>query len=88
MKLKDNFVLRQVAQTWVVLSLGQATLDFNGILTLNESGVLLWKALEQGCDRNALVDALTGEYNVSRETALADADAFLDSLAKAGCLEK
>lgn len=88
MKLKENFVLRQVAKTWVVLPLGQATLDFNGMLTLNESGVLLWKALEQGGDREALADALTGEYAVSRDVALTDVDAFLDTLAKAGCIEQ
>lgn len=88
MKLKENFVLREVAKTWVVLPLGQATLDFNGLLTLNESGVLLWKALEQCGSREALADLLTGEYHVSREIALADVDEFLNKLAQAGCVEK
>ena len=88
MKLKENFVLRQVARTWVVLPLGQATLDFNGMLTLNESGVLLWKALEQGRSREELVDVLTGEYLVSRETAEADVDSFLRKLAQAGCMDE
>jgi hypothetical protein len=87
-KIKNNFVLRQVAKTWVVLPLGQATLDFNGMLALNESGVLLWKALEQGCDRETLVQVLTGEYVVSREVALADVDAFLRKLLEAGCIEE
>lgn len=86
MKLKENFVLRQVAKTWVVLPLGQATLDFNGMLTLNESGALLWKALEHCGSREALADVLTGEYPVSREMALADVDEFLHNLAEAGCI--
>lgn len=88
MRVKNGFVLRQVAKTWVVLPLGQATLDFNGMLTLNESGVLLWKALEQGGDRDALANVLTGEYVVSREVALADVDAFLKKLLEAGCIEE
>ena len=58
------------------------------MLTLNESGVLLWKALEQCGNREALADVLTGEYNVSREIALADVDDFLNKLAKAGCVEE
>lgn len=86
MKQKENFVLRQVADMWVVLPLGQATLDFNGMLTLNESGVLLWNALAQECDRESLIDVLTAEYAVSREMARADVDAFLNKLAKAGCI--
>ena len=88
MKLKENFILRQVAQTWVVLPLAAESLDFNGMLTLNETGALLWKALEQGGDREALADALTAEYTVDRATALSDVDEFLAKLAKAGCLEQ
>lgn len=85
MKIKDDFVLRQVAGTWVVLPLGQATVDFNGMLTLNDSGAMLWKVLEQGGDHEALVNALTSEYEVTREQATADVDEFLDKLFKAGC---
>ena len=87
MKLKDEFVLRQVADTWVVMPLGQSSVDFNGMLTLNSSGALLWQALEQGGDRDALADALTGQYDVSREEALEDVDAFLAKLRETGCLE-
>ena len=87
MKVNENFLLRQVADTWVILPVGQAAVDFNGMLTLNESGALLWRALEQGNDREGLVDALTSEYDVDRKTALADVDAFLAKLTEAGCLE-
>lgn len=85
--LKDGFVLRQVADTWVVMPLGQMSLDFNGMLTLNETGALLWKALEQGGDTEALVSALTAEYDVSAEVAREDVEAFLERLMNAGCLE-
>lgn len=87
MKLKENFVLRQVADTWVVLPLGAASLDFNGMLTLNESGALLWRALEKGGDREALADALTAEYDVDQATAMADVQEFLEKLLVAGCVE-
>lgn len=87
MKLKENFALRQVADTWVVLPLWSETADFNGMLTLNESGAILWKALEQGGDRKALAEALCAEYDVAGEEALADVDAFLAKLAEIGCLE-
>ena len=58
MKLKEEFVLRQVADVWVVLPVGKTSVDFNGMLTLNESGALLWNTLEQGGDREKLADAL------------------------------
>lgn len=87
MKLKENFALRPVADTWVVLPLGAESINFNGMLTLNESGALLWQALEKGGDRETLADALMAEYIVDRVQALADADEFLEKLRKAGCLE-
>ncbi len=85
--LKDGFVLRQVADTWVVMPLGQVSLDFNGMLTLNETGALLWQALEKGGDAEALTNALTAEYDVSAEQAREDVDAFLAKLQQAGCLQ-
>ena len=87
MKLREGFALRQVADTWVVMPLGEKSVDFNGMLTLNDTGAVLWKALEKGGDREALADALVAEYDVSREVVLSDVDAFVAKLAEAGCLE-
>ena len=72
MKLNENFTLKNVAGSWVVLPVNQATLDFNGMLALNESGVLLWRALEQGADKEELVNVLTREYSISEEIARTD----------------
>lgn len=88
MKLNENFVLRQVAGTWMVLPLTQQTLDFNGVIRLNGSGALLWQCLEQGGDRAALVQTLTNRYTVTREQAEQDVEEFLQTLAKTGCLEE
>ena len=82
MKLKSDLVLRQIADTWVVLPLSKDTLDFDGMLTLNESGAFLWKALQEGKD---LVDALTSEYDVDRQQAAADVEEFLEALRAKGC---
>lgn len=87
MKLKENFVLRQVAGSWVVMPHSEATRDFHGMLALNDSGALLWQSLESGADRESLAQVLLDEYEVSKERALADVDIFLDKLVKAGCLE-
>ena len=87
MKLKKNFVLRDVADVWAVLPTAADTLNFDGMLTLNDSGAMLWKQLEQGADQDALVKALLEAYEVSREQASADVETFMATLAEAGCLE-
>lgn len=88
MKLKPDYVLRQVAGTWVVLPLGETAVNFSGMIRLNDSGAMLWKLLEQGSDKAALVDALTREYTVSPAQADADVEEFLAKLAQAGCIRK
>ena len=88
MKLKKNLVLREVAGTWVVLPLAEKALDFNGMLSLNETGVMLWHLLENECQEEELVTALLNEYDVGKDIASADVDEFLRTLRKAGCLEE
>ena len=86
MKINSNFVLRSIAGTWVALPIGEAVVDFRGMLTLNESGVILWRKLEGGATREELVDTLLAEYDVSRDVAEADVDAFIKRLTDAGCI--
>lgn len=88
MKIKENFALRQVADTWCVLPLAEATLNLNGMMTLNDSGVLLWQTLEQGCTREELVEALMNEYEVNQDEASADIEDFLSKLRSVDCIEE
>lgn len=86
MKLKNDLVLRQVADTWVVLSMSQDVLNFNGILKLNESGAMLWNVLKETQNPQALVDALMEQYDVDEQVAREDVNAFLENLQKVGCI--
>ena len=87
MQIKEGFVLKNIAGAWVVLPTAAASLDFTGMLTLNETGCILWNALLNGASREALAQSLTEEYDVTFEVALADVDEFLFTLKKAGCVE-
>lgn len=87
MKLKKEFVLREVAGSWIVLATGKTTLDFNGMISLNDSGALLWQTLENGANRDELIETLMQNYEVEPKTASADVDAFIKKLTDAGCLE-
>ena len=87
MKIKNGFVLRQLADTWVVLPLLSRSTSFNGMMTLNETGAFLWHALEKGSDTETLAEALCDEYEVTREQALADVETFLATLREADCID-
>lgn len=86
MKLKDGFVLRQVAGQAVVLPSGDA-LDLNMMITLNDTGAFLWERLQQETSEDALVDALLSEYDVDAGTARKAVLAFVEKLNANGFLQ-
>lgn len=86
MKTKDGFVLRKVGKEQVVVAIGEAATLLNGLIKLNASGVVLWKQLEQGAQQSELVDALLEKYDITREQAEADVDAFLKPLFEIGAV--
>lgn len=88
MKIKDNYILRRVADTWVVFPIGVETVDFNGMLRLNESGAVIWRELEKGCSRERIADVLSEEYDVTSEQALVEISVFLNRLMEIGCVEE
>lgn len=83
MKLKEGFVLHTMAEETVVIPVGQ-DLDLNMMITLNETGKLLWQLLEQGAEQEELVNALLKEYEIDRETAEAHVTAFVQKLKEQG----
>ena len=68
MKIKDGFLLRQVAGQTVVLPVG-GDLDLNMMITLNDTGAFLWEHLAEDTNESALVAALLAEYDVDEATA-------------------
>lgn len=85
MKMKDGFLLRQVAGQTVVLPVG-GDLDLNMMITLNDTGAFLWEKLQEEIDEAGLVAALLGEYDVDEETALKCVRAFVAKLSENGFL--
>ncbi len=77
MKLKDDLILRELAGQHVVIPVGGKVADFNGVITLNDTAVLLWKRLRDGAGQADLTAALRAEYDVPGEQAEADVAAFI-----------
>ena len=85
MKLKDGFLLRQVAGQTVVLPTG-AELDLNMMITLNDTGAFLWEHLAEETNEAELVSALLKEYDVDEETARKAVAGFVKKLNDNGFL--
>ncbi|WP_407724619.1 PqqD family protein [Ruminococcus sp. JL13D9] len=87
MKIKEDFILRKVADSYVVVPVNKMTLDFNGIINLNETGAFLFELLQKGAERDELVDKMLEEYDVDREKAEVDIDVFIQKVRDADVLE-
>lgn len=88
MKIKKGFMLRKVAQDNVVIPIGAASVNLNGIIRLNEAGTLLWQELAaHDVSAEELTELLIREYGISKEQAEGDVQAFLKMLEPANCLE-
>lgn len=86
MKIKDGFVLRNICDEYIVVAVGRQTLDFKGLIKLNESGAFLWEQLKSDRTEEELLAALTAEYTVDEATAQADIATFVSSLKEADLL--
>jgi len=87
MKLKNGFVLRDVAGSCVVVPTG-ADINFNGMISLNDTGKTIWQRLETEATLDDLVEALQAEFDVDRDTARVGAERFVEKLRQHGFIEE
>ena len=88
MKIRKGFVLREVAGRQVVIATGDAAKNFNGIIKLNESAVMLWKLIENGADEEELAQKIMETYEVDEATAYNDVSMFVTKLKGAGIVDE
>ncbi len=86
MKVKDGFVLRDVAGQAVVIATGAASETFHGMVKLNATGAVIWRAVAEGCTAEEAAERLAGQFDVPVEQAKADVDGFIEKMRAEGFL--
>lgn len=79
MIVKQGYVLREVAGQIVALPTG-GTLDFNTMITLNNTGKFLWEKLQQEITEEELTAVLLDSYEVDEATARHAVRSFVQKL--------
>ena len=87
MKIKEGFMLRQIADTFIVIPLNERVIEFNGLMTLSQSGALLWDKLGYDASLEELISLISNEYGVSREVAETDVKEFISTISEKGLIE-
>lgn len=85
MKIKEGFILRKICGDYVVVGEGLAQVNFNKMLSLNESAAYLWEQFA-GKDFTVqdLTDVLLERYDVDQERAYQDAAALVEKWIEEG----
>lgn len=87
MKVKSEYILRELAGQNIVVPVGSEAVNFNGIITLNNSGKRLFKKLKEESSKEELIELLLEHYEVCKEQAKADVEVFLQKLESNNILE-
>ena len=86
MRLKDDFILHNTGEDFVIIATGEATKNFNGIIKLNNMGGEIVGLLTTDISEEKIVKAIVEKYEVDYDTAKEDIKNILDSLKKAGVI--
>ena len=79
MTINPNFILRELAGEWLLVSICENE-EHKRLLYLNEIGKDIYSYLKEGLEGDALLTALSQEYDVDLETLSADVEEYLSVL--------
>ena len=88
MKLNENFILKTIAGSPVVVPVGEAVNQVKGMITLNGPAEVIWKCLENGDDFDAILTTLKAKYDAPEELLKKDLIAFTEKLKSLGILSE
>lgn len=88
MKVNKDFIYKTMAGTPVLIPVGDAAKNINGMISLNGPAELIWKALEAGKAYDGIVADIKAEYDADEEIIKKDLDNFLLKLKSVGALEE
>ena len=86
MKIIDGMVVTQVGGDWVAVPTGEASSTLHGIVRLNNTAKVVWDALAEGLDEQAIVARLTERYEVDDAHARDSVRGAIEKLEAAGLL--
>ena len=93
MKTIEGFKLRKLGNEYILVGESMELINFNKMITLNETAAFLWKAAEEATTAHGaftvsdLCKTLCDEYDVTPEQAMTDVQTTVDSWKEAGIIE-
>lgn len=88
MKLREGFIIREVAGSTVVVPTGDLMAEFSKMFTINEVGKFIIELLQsQDITIKEIVEMIVNEYDIDEEMAMQDTENFIQKLKEDNMLE-
>lgn len=87
MKIVKEFILREIAGEHVLVPTGEASQEFNGMLSMTDTAKFIWEHLERVDSLDEMVKAVTDIYEVDETIARRDVIGFINALMQHGMVE-
>ena len=89
MKTREGCVLRPLGRECILVAENVKEVNFNKMISLNESAAYLWSGVEgKDFDAGTLTALLLDKYDVDEATARADSEAIIAKWLDAGIIEE
>lgn len=82
MKIKKELIARNIAGDVILVPVGKAVYENNGLFALSELGAFIWERLPAARDQEEILAAILENYEVSEEQARGDLEEFMQQLRK------
>jgi len=88
MKIRNGFVLREIADSIVVVPTGDLIEEFKGMINLNSTGKFIWELLKEDTTCEEIAQKLVEKYCIDENKAKSDAEKFIQTLRDAKIIEE
>ncbi len=81
-KQSPSVVTRKTGNEYVLVPVADNIADMNSVFTLNETGAFIWEQIDGKNNINNIIQNLTAEFAIDRDTAEKDVQSFMDDMKK------
>lgn len=87
MKLNTEFIVNEIADSFVAVPMGGNASEKNCIIKVNDVGAAILECLKDDTNIEAIADVLCSKFEGTREEAIETTTEFIENLKKAGFVE-
>ena len=87
MRVKKEYMIRNIAGQDIIVATGNAAMKYNGLLTVSPTGRFILEHYQEAKDISDLIRMVLDEFEVDADTAARDVVGFTNAMLEKGFIE-